>query len=113
MKSNKLGVLLVNDMVLFPNAEIRFEIDNLEQRQIISVAEATEEKEILVVNPIENNLDSLDITMLPTIGVVASLKLKMDIPNGKTKIVLKGLRRVKVDSYYLNNSYYEATTKKL
>ena len=113
MKSNKLGVLLVNDMVLFPGAEIRFEIDNLEQRQIISVAEATEEKEILVVNPIENNLDSLDITMLPTVGVVASLKLKMDIPNGKTKIVLKGLRRVKVDSYYLNNSYYEATTKKL
>ena len=110
---NKLGVLLVDDMVLFPNAEIRFDVNTLEDKQIISVAEATEEKEVLVVNPIENNLENLDITMFPTIGVLATLKLKMDIPNGKTKIVLKGVRRVKVDSYYLNTSYYEATVKKI
>ena len=42
---NKLGVLLVDDMVLFPNAEIRFDVNTLEDKQIISVAEATEEKE--------------------------------------------------------------------
>ena len=39
MKKEKLGVLLIQDMVLFPNSEIRIESDNVNDKQIISFAE--------------------------------------------------------------------------
>ena len=92
MKKEKLGVLLIQDMVLFPNSEIRIESDNVNDKQIISFAEKSKNKSILVVNPLieEEN----DITTLPNIGVLAEIKLKMDVPNGKTRIVLKGKTRV-------------------
>lgn len=38
MKKEKLGVLLIQDMVLFPNSEIRIESDNVNDKQIISFA---------------------------------------------------------------------------
>ena len=111
MRDEKLGVLLIQDMVLFPNSEIRIESDNLNDKEIISFAEQTRDKLILVVNPLIEN--STDITAFPKIGVVAELKLKMDVPNGKTRIVLKGLKRLEVDSYIEEDNIYKAITKEI
>ena len=111
MKKEKLGVLLIQDMVLFPNSEIRIESDNVNDKQIISFAEKSKNKSILVVNPLieEEN----DITTLPNIGVLAEIKLKMDVPNGKTRIVLKGKTRVEVESYLEEDKIYKAVVKEI
>ena len=111
MKKEKLGVLLIQDMVLFPNSEIRIESDNVNDKQIISFAEKSKNKSILVVNPLieEEN----DITTLPNIGVLAEIKLKMDVPNGKTRIVLKGKTRVEVESYVEEDKIYKAVVKEI
>ena len=98
-------------MVLFPNSEIRIESDNVNDKQIISFAEKSKNKSILVVNPLieEEN----DITTLPNIGVLAEIKLKMDVPNGKTRIVLKGKTRVEVESYVEEDKIYKAVVKEI
>ena len=111
MRDEKLGVLLIQDMVLFPNGEIRIESDNINDKEIISFVEKSKDKLILVVNPLIEN--STDITSFPKIGVLSELKLKMDVPNGKTRIVLKGIRRVEVDSYFEEENIYKATTKEI
>lgn len=102
----KLGVLLVQDMVLFPNSEIRIECDDINDRQIISMAENSNEQLMLVVNPIIDDLHN--ITSLPNIGVIGKLKLRMDVPDGKTRVVLSGLKRVFVNEYINNDNAYEA-----
>ncbi len=98
MKLEKLGVLLIQDMVLFPNNEVRIESDDHSDKEIIKLADSSEEKLVLVVNPIMEE-ESRDITTLPKIGVLAELKLKMDVPNGKTRIVLRGIKRVEINQY--------------
>ena len=111
MKKEKLGVLLIQDMVLFPNSEIRIESDNTNDKQIISFAERSKDKLILVVNPLME--DDSDITTLPNIGILAEIKLKMDVPNGKTRIVLKGITRVEVESYVEEDKIYKAIVKEI
>ena len=111
MKKEKLGVLLIQDMVLFPNSEIRIESDNVNDKQIISFAENSKNKSILVVNQLIE--DENDITTLPNIGVLAEIKLKMDVPNGKTRIVLKGKTRVEVESYVEEDKIYKAVVKEI
>ena len=103
---DKLGVLLVRDVVLFPNSEIRMELDNNIDKDLIKMAEDSSDKLILVVNPITN--DDNTITSLPNIGVIGEIKLKIDVPNGKTRIVLSGLKRVEVVEYFNENDKYEA-----
>lgn len=111
MKKEKLGVLLIQDMVLFPNSEIRIESDNVNDKQIISFAENSKNKSILVVNPLIE--DENDITTLPNIGVLAEIKLKMDVPNGKTRILLRGKTRVEVENYLEEDGIYKAVVKEI
>ncbi len=87
MNDERFLVLLVQDMVLFPNSEVRIECDDSVDREILSLAEESKNKEILLINPIN---DLKDITSFPNIGVVGEIKLKLDVPNGKTRIVLSG-----------------------
>ena len=102
----KLGVLLVNDMALFPNSEIRIEYERDVDKQILAMAEANKDQEILIINPILD--DFQNITSFPNIGVVGRIKLKIDVPNGKTRLVLSGIKRVDVIRYIENNGSYEA-----
>ncbi len=102
----KLGVILVPDMVLFPNSEIRIEFDNIQDQSIISILEENSDQLMLIVNPLID--DFQNITSLPNVGVVGKIKLKMDVPNNKTRIVISGLKRVFIEEYINNNDTYEA-----
>lgn len=103
---NKINVLLVHDMVLFPNSEIRIECDNSSDQNIINLIDKSDDQLVLIVNPIIDDLQN--ITSLPNVGVVGQIKLKMDVPNGKTRIVLSGLKRVFINEYESSQDEYEA-----
>lgn len=102
----KFNVLLVHDMVLFPNSEIRIEYDNLQNQELLSLVENSNTECILIVNPIMDDLQN--ITSLPNIGVVGKIKLKMDVPNGKTRMVLSGIKRIYIKEYKNVGDIYEA-----
>ena len=36
---NKINVFLTNDIILFPNSEVRFETDNFDDKEIFSLLE--------------------------------------------------------------------------
>ena len=74
---NKMNVLLVHDMVLFPNSEIRIECDNANDQNIINLIDKSDDQLVLIVNPIIDDLQN--ITSLPNVGVVGQIKLKMDV----------------------------------
>ena len=103
----KLLVLIINDMVIFPNNEVRVEYDNTFDKQMISIIEKLDKDLMLIVNPIDDNA-KLDVTSLPNYGVLGRLKLKMNVPNGKTRIVIEGLERVEITNYNSDDHFFYA-----
>ena len=107
----KLLVLVINDMVIFPNNEVRIEYDNTYDKQMIEIVDKIENNLMLIVNPIEEG--NVDITSFPKYGVLGRLKLKINVPNGKTRIVIEGLERVEIFSLIDEDNFYKANYKEV
>ena len=110
---NKINVFLTNDIILFPNSEVRFETDNFDDKEIFSLLEENGSKELLLVNPYNTTTEFPDITELPRIATLAEIKMKIDVPNGKTRITLFGVKRVEVTEYFNDNTLYFANYKEI
>ncbi len=109
-KEDKI-VFVSTEIVLFPNSEVRFELVGTYEKDLFK--RIGENQEFLLVNPYENN-NFPDVTMLPKIGILAQLKLLMDIPNGKCKITIVGLRRVQINHYSVTEDLvYQADEEEL
>lgn len=108
MTKTSLPVLLIRNMVLFPWSEIRLEFDSDNDKRVISLAESFYENNIVIVNPKDLLEIDPDISELPKIGVLANIKMKIDMPNGKTRIILSGINRVYVHAYTKDDNLFEA-----
>ena len=109
LSTNKLLVLIINDMVIFPNTEVRLEYDNHYDYQMIELVDNLDDDYILLVNPIDDT--SADIMSLPNYGLLGQIKLKINVPNGKTRIVIEGLERVELSNYIADGNLYRASYK--
>lgn len=110
---NSLPVLVLKDTVLLPSSELRMDFNTTLEKHIFSIAEGYHDSNLLIVN---TNLDinsSLNMKKLPTIGIVGIIKMHIDLPNGKTKIVVYGTRRVKVSNYKQGEQVLEAEVEEL
>ena len=107
----KLLVLVVNDMVIFPNNEVRIEYDNTYDKQMVDIVDLIDDNLMIIVNPIDEK--DISITSFPKYGVLGRLKLKMNVPNGKTRIVIEGLDRVEISSIVEDGYHYRANYKEI
>ena len=107
----KFFVLVINDMVIFPNNEVRIEYDNNTDKKLIDIFDHIDDDYMIIVNPIEDALVS--ITSFPKIGVLGRIKLKMNVPNGKTRIIIEGLKRVRLSSLEENGNFYQASYQEI
>lgn len=103
MKTN-LPVILLRGLVLLPNNEIRLEFDNDESKNIIDVAELFHDKHLLVTshkNYLEEVTNKGDLS---EIAVISQITHRIELPNGKTRVVIKGECRAQVFEYLNVNS---------
>lgn len=105
---NNFPVLLLKDMVLFPYSDIRIELDSENDKKLLSLVESYYENILLIVNPKDNLEIDPEIDDLPDYGVLAEIKMKLDMPNGKTRVIISGNHRVKIHSYTKEDNVYEA-----
>ena len=113
MVKTNLPVLILQNMFLFPSNEIRLEFDDDKVKELLSLAENYYDNHLLIAipnNPFEINPD---ISELPKIGVIGKIKLKMDMPNGKTRVVIRGRGRAKIFAYAIDDDIYEAMVSKI
>lgn len=99
MIKTNLPVILLRGLILLPNNEIRLEFDNDLSKNIIDVSELFHDNMLLVVsslNPLEEIPEEKD---LPKMGVVAKITNKIELPNGKTRVIIKGINRAYVNEY--------------
>ena len=83
IKSN-LPVILLKGLVLLPHQEARIELNNDISKKVIDIAREYHNNEILIVTPL---------------NVLEENPSTDDLPNGTTRIVITGKKRVKVYSY--------------
>lgn len=112
MNMKKLAVLVLNDVVVFPNNEVRIEYDNAFSKASIDYADSTEDKYIVIVQPIDSNY-VVDVTSLPSYGVLGQIKFKLNVPNGKTRVVISGIQRVEVSNYFYEDDFYKADVSEI
>ena len=99
MIKNNLPVILLKGLVLLPLEDARIELNNDISKKVIDISKLYHNNEVLVATPINELEESPDTGDLPKVGVIASITSRIDLPNGNTRIVLSGQRRVKVLSY--------------
>lgn len=99
MDQKRLPVLVLKNIILFPHSEIRLELENNKDKELITLAESYYNKHILIIHPNDELEESIDKTSFPRIGVIGYINMKIDLPNNKTRLVIRGLKRVKVLSY--------------
>lgn len=98
MKFN-LPVILLKSLVLLPYQEIRLELNNEISKKTIKVSSKYHDNEILVVCPLDQFEEHPEVNDLPSIGVIAKIKTKIELPNGNLRIVIRGLERVDIVKY--------------
>lgn len=105
MPKTNLPVLILDDIILFPSCEIKLEIEDSITKKILTLAESYFNGHLLVIYKDKKN-PSID--ELPKVGVIAQIKLKLDMPNGMVKVTLKGISRGRVEKYHHDDGIFDA-----
>lgn len=102
MKLN-LPVIILNRTVLLPSQELKLEFDDQISRGIIDESEFFHNNKVFVVT--QKSLDNkVQINNLPSVGTICEISKKLELPNGKTRIIIKGIIRAKVINYLTPNN---------
>ena len=105
MLKTNLPVLIINDNILFPSCEVKLEIENSSFKKIANLAESYFNGHLLIVFNEKDNFKEEDLSK---IGIIAQIKLKLDMPNSNLKLTLKGVSRAKVIEYHYEDGIYDA-----
>ncbi len=102
--NNLLPVLILNEVIILPNQEIKIDLNNELSKKVIIASSKNELNKVLVIAP-KNSLESSpSLEDLPRVGVVANVKSKVELPNNKLRVILKGEERVCINKYYRNQN---------
>ncbi len=102
-----LPVLLLRGIVLLPHNEIRLEFDSSVSKSIIDVSEMFHDSNILVISNPDLIEENPDLKNLPKIGVISKISNRMELPNGKTRVIITGMRRAKVHEFLNTNKSFD------
>ena len=108
----KLPILIINNAILFPGMEYRGETVDFFEQGIIDAVDKTDNKELIIIHSIDN-ISTDDVTEFPKIGLLATLTLKLNIPNSKMRYIFIGLKRIEITSYEEENGVYYANYKEI
>ncbi len=98
MTKMNLPVILLRGVVLLPNNDVKLEFEKGDSSIIIDEAEMFHHGKLLVVCDAET-VEEVNYKNLPKIGIIARLNHKIELPNGRIRVVFSGLSRASVDMY--------------
>ena len=83
--------LILKDIIIFPNQELKLEFNNLLSKEIISQSIVKYNKELLIAIPNNNN-------GIYDIGVLCTISKFLILPDGKFRINIRGKKRLHIKS---------------
>lgn len=97
-----LPVMLLKGLVLLPTQEVRLELNNDSSLNVVNLAINKFNDQLLIICPKDQYEESPDVSDLPNVGVVGKVKSKIELPNGNYRVVINGLKRVKILEFFNN-----------
>ena len=102
--NNLLPVFILNELIILPNQEIKIDLSNELSKNVIKSSCKNNLNKVLVIAP-KNSLESSpSLEDLPRVGVVSLVKSKVELPNGRLRVILKGEERVSIEKYFKNRN---------
>lgn len=102
-------VIVLKGLVLLPSNEIRLEFDDEVSKSLIEIATIFHEDKIVVANCFDMDNTNIEISDLKKVGVLGTVKNKIILPSGKTRVTIEGLRRISVLEYIKVDDLIEAS----
>lgn len=91
--------MLLKGLVLLPTQEVRLELNNNTSSKVVNLSNKEYDSEVIIVCPKDQYEESPSVADLPSIGVIGKIKSKIELPSGSLRVVIAGLKRVKIRSY--------------
>ena len=79
---NTIPVILLKELIILPNQEIRIELNNKISKMIIKKSTLEYESKLLVVAPLDKKEEEPSVDDLPNVGIIAKVKAKFNFPVG-------------------------------
>lgn len=99
LRKLNLPAILLKGMILLPHSELRLEFDDIDSKNIVEISEYFHSNQLLVITQKDALEENPKLSDYPTTGTIAKIEHKLELPNGKTRILLKGITRAKVHNY--------------
>ncbi len=109
MIKTNLPVLFIKNHEVFPYSETKIEFSDSNLKKIISLGESVYDSCVFVIH--QKTDDKLEALNTINIGIIAKIKMKIDMPNGNMRIVLRGLKRAIVANIKEDDDIYEANVQ--
>lgn len=103
---NTLPVLLLKNLILLPNQDVKLELNTDLSRDVIFLSNECYHNELIVLSLKDQMEEMPETSDLPNVGIVAKIKSKLELPNGNLRVTLRGLFRAEVKGL-LNNTEKE------
>ncbi len=108
----KIPVMIVNEVVLFPNTEYRIETNDKELENLIHTIEESDTRSVAIIHSLDGESRD-DVLSFPSIGIYSMLSFKLMVPNSKIRAVFGCYRRVYLSNYEKINGIYYAEMKEV
>jgi len=113
MTSKNIPVIILNEIIIFPSTDLRLDFDSNYIREIINVSEKYFNGEIFIAfkeDPLEENISMEELL---SVGILAKISSKLELPNKKIRVSFHGLKRAKLKDLYEEENVLHAKVKKL
>ena len=99
MLKTKLPVIVLRNMILLPQGEIKLEVQVEQDKNIIYRAINEHNGYVLLVTPKYATMEDIPKDELPLFGIIGKISSNLELPNGNIRISLLGINRAKVFEY--------------
>ena len=113
MTSKNIPVIILNEVLLFPSVDLRLDFDSNYIKEIINISEKYFNGEIFIAfkeDPLE---EEISVTELLSVGIIANISSKLELPNKKIRISFHGIKRAKLKELYEEEHILHAKVKTL
>ncbi|AIK96724.1 endopeptidase La [Candidatus Odyssella acanthamoebae] len=113
MNGTKYPVLPLRDIVVFPHMIVPLFVGREKSVRALEDVMRGEDKQVLLVTQKNPALDDPSTTDLYTIGTIGSVLQLLKLPDGTVKVLVEGVRRVRIVQYSDQLDYFEAYAEPL
>ncbi len=106
-----LPVIILKGLVVLPNNELKIDlkIDN----SILDTSELLHDSRIFIVSNLDILEETINFDKISKVGTIAHIEQRIDLPNGMTRLTVKGIKKGFVQEYLKSENNLDAIVEEM